>query len=271
MIGVWPKWCRVQKQSMRWVPSLFAIVSFITPVMSFAGVEEDIQKLHIEMQEIKKDVREIKNLLQSAIQKQPPMKTTATVKFTGSPMQGYADAPVTIIEFSDYQCPYCKRFASTVFPTLKHDYIDTGKVRYVFRDFPLTQIHPQAAKAHEGAHCAGEQDRYWDMHELLFQNQKDLSVPSLSRYAAEIGIDVEAFETCLEKGKHGAAIQLDIQAGAKAGVRGTPSFIIGKSGSSDSITGTIVRGAQPLAKFRQVIESVQKSLSANQENSPFTR
>ena len=256
-------------QPLLWGLAAWLLVSMIIiPGVSLAGMEEDIRTLHKEMQEMKKDLAEIKKLLQGALKKGPPLKTTATVDFKGRPMLGQADALVTIVEFSDYQCPYCKRFATQVFPVLIRDYIDTGKVRYVFRDFPLTQIHPQAAKAHEGAHCAGEQGRYWDMHDILFQKQKDLSVPALSGYADEIGIDVDTFEACLDGGHHAEAIQRDIQAGTKAGVRGTPSFVIGKSGSGDTITGTIVRGAQALAKFQQVIELAQKVQPPNNGKPP---
>jgi len=245
--------------------SLLVVCLMAGPGMSLAGmIEDDIGALRKDMQEMKKDLREIKKILQGALQKRPgaPAKTSATVGLGGAPMLGQADAPVTIVEFSDYQCPYCKRFTIQAFPQLKRDYIDTGKVRYVFRDFPLKQIHPQAAKAHESAHCAGEQDRYWDMHDVLFQKQKDLSLPALSQYADQIGLDVDTFAACLDGGQHEAAIQQDIQDGARAGVRGTPSFIIGKSGAGDTITGTIVRGAQPFTKFQQVIQAVQKPSQA---------
>ena len=251
--------------------SLLVVCLMAGPGVSLAGVEEEIRTLREDLQEMKKDVAEIKKLLQGVFKKAPPEKTSATVSFGGHPTLGQADAPVTIVEFSDYQCPYCKRFTLQVFPQLKRDYIDTGKVRYVFRDFPLTQIHPQAAKAHESAHCAGEQDRYWDMHDVLFQNQKDLSLPALSRNAEAIGLDVATFESCLERGQHAAAIQQDIQDGAKAGVRGTPSFIIGKSGTGDTITGTLIRGAQAFAKFQQVIEAVQKPLPAKDGKSPAAK
>ena len=250
---------------------LLVVCLMAGPGVSLAGVEEEIRTLREDLQEMKKDVAEIKKLLQGVFKKAPPEKVSATVSFGGHPTLGQADAPVTIVEFSDYQCPYCKRFTLQVFPQLKRDYIDTGKVRYVFRDFPLTQIHPQAAKAHESAHCAGEQDRYWDMHDVLFQNQKDLSLPALSRNAEAIGLDVATFESCLERGQHAAAIQQDIQDGAKAGVRGTPSFIIGKSGTGDTITGTLIRGAQAFAKFQQVIEAVQKPLPAKDGKSPAAK
>jgi len=236
--------------------------------LAVAGVEEDLHSLRRDMQEMKEDLADIKRLLEGALKKRPQAKTTATVSVTGHPTLGQDDAPVTIVEFSDYQCPYCRRFATQVFPVLMRDYIETGKVRYVFRDFPLTQIHPQAAKAHESAHCAGEQEQYWAMHDLLFKKQNDLSVLALNRYAEEIGLDVERFKTCLESGHHETAIQNDIQAGAKADVRGTPSFIIGKSRPGGTIFGTFVRGAQPLTKFQQVIKAVQHAEPMGNDKPP---
>jgi len=228
----------------------------ITPGLSQAGMEEDVQVLREDMDQVKKDLAEIKALLQGALKRPAPQKSTGTVGIAGRPMLGEADALVTIVEFSDYQCPFCRRYSLTVFPILKREYIDTGKVRYVFRDFPLTSIHQQAEKAHESAHCAGEFNQYWEMHDLLFQNQKDLTLPSLKHYAAELGLNSLNFEECLESGKYQVAIQKDVADGTAAGIRGTPSFFIGKSGPQDSITGTIIRGAQPLANFRTVIDQL---------------
>ena len=259
------------RTSALWITETAFIVLLLGwPGVGLAGMEEDITRLRTDMAEMKKDVAEIKKLLQGVIKGRAPALTTATVSINGRPTLGKADAPVTIIEFSDYQCPYCQRFATTVFPKLKEDYIDTGKVRYVFRDFPLAQIHPQAAKAHEGAHCAGEHEKYWEMHDVLFQKQKDLSIEALKQYAQDLGLDAEAFGECLDSGKYGSDVRSDLAAGAKASVRGTPTFIIGKSGSGKTITGTLVRGAQPLARFQQVIAAVQKTPPAKKTNAPTT-
>ncbi len=233
---------------------IFGCAFLSTPGWSHAGLEDDVRGLREDMGQVKKDLAEIKTLLQSAIKRPAPQKSTGTVGFTGRPMLGNPDAPVTIVEFSDYQCPYCRRYSLTVFPTLKRDYIDTGKVRYVFRDFPLTNIHAQAEKAHESAHCAREVQKYWEMHDVLFTKQKELAVPSLKQYAATLGLDPEIFAACLDSGKYQAEIRKDITDGTAAGIRGTPSFFIGKSGSGDSITGTIIRGAQPLANFQTLID-----------------
>ncbi|MDT3779827.1 DsbA family protein [Nitrospira sp. MA-1] len=228
----------------------------INPGLGQAVVEDDVRVLREDMEQVKKDLAEIKSILQSAIKRPSPEKSTGTVGVTGGAMLGETDAPVTIVEFSDYQCPFCQRYSLTVFPVLKREYIDTGKVRYVFRDFPLSSIHQQAGKAHESARCAGEFNKYWEMHVALFQNQKDLTVPSLKQYAADLGLDSTTFGECLDSGKYEVNIQKDVDDGAAAGIRGTPSFFIGKSGSEDSITGTIVRGAQPLANFQTIIDQL---------------
>lgn len=240
-----------------------ATVLLLWPSISRAGLEEEIARLRKEIAEIKKDVAEIKSILQSIIQGARRAQTvTAVVSVSGRPSLGPKDAPVTMVEFSDYQCPFCKRFFSTVFPTIKKEYIDTGKLRYVFRDFPIANLHPQAQKAHEAAHCAGEQKKYWEMRDVLFENSKDFSATALKRYAQKIGLDGVAFNHCLQSGKNAAEIEKEIAEGTRAGVCGTPSFFIGPSGSGEEITGMMVRGAQPLAVFKQVIEGVLEAASS---------
>ncbi len=247
-----------------------AAALLLWPSSSRAGVEEEIAKLRRELAEIKKDIAEIKSILilQGRSRARRPAKVTAEVSVSGKPSLGRDDASVTMVEFSDYQCPFCKRHFLTVLPIIKKEYIDTGKVRYVFRDFPIASLHPQAKKGHEAAYCAGEQNKYWEMHDTLFKNSKDFSAPALKRYAQEIGLDGDKFNNCLQSGKYAGRIEKEIAEGVKAGVRGTPSFFIGPSGSGERITGTMVRGAQPLNRFRQVIENVLKAASKAQTVKP---
>ena len=231
----------------------------VGPDTSRAGVvEEEIAELRRELTGIKKEVGEIKNLLRGALKPQSPPTVTAAVGISGRPSLGQQNAPVTLVEFSDYQCPFCKRHFSSVYPILKKEYIETGKLRYVFRDFPIVNLHPQAQKAHEAARCAGEQNRYWEMHEMLFENANRLSVPALKRYATKIALNDDQFNACLESGKYTGEIEREIAEGTQVGVSGTPAFFIGPSASGDKITGTMVSGAQPLARFKQVIEDLLK-------------
>lgn len=233
-------------------------VLLVWPWAGQASVEEEITDLRNELAEIKKELGEIKNILQGAVNPQNPPRATAIISISGRPSLGRQDAPVTLVEFSDYQCPFCKRHFSNVYPILKKDYIETGKLRYVFRDFPIAGLHPQAQKAHEAAYCAGEQNRYWEMHDILFENSKDLSPPALKGYATKITLNEDQFNTCLESGKYAGEIDKEIAEGAAAGVNGTPAFFIGPSGSGEKITGTLVSGAQPLARFKQVIDNFLK-------------
>lgn len=172
------------------------------------------------------------------------------------PSLGRVDAPVTIVEFSDYQCPFCQRFFTTTFPILKKEYIESGKVRYVFRDYPLAQLHPNARRAAEAAHCAGEQGKYWEMHDLLFQNQQSLAPPELGEHARSLGLNGEAFRRCLASGRNTPRVDRGVADGAAAGVQGTPGFVIGLTKPGDTVEGTPLRGALPLETFRQIIEQL---------------
>jgi protein-disulfide isomerase len=158
------------------------------------------------------------------------------------PAKGPADAPVTIVEFSDFQCPYCSRVNPTL-ARLKDRYGDS--IRIVFRDFPLLQIHPQAAKAAEAGSCANEQGKFWPMHDLMFANQARLDVASLKQHAATAGLDAAAFEKCLDSGKHAAEWQKDAADAEKAGVQSTPAFFV---------NGRPVIGAVPYEQFSSVID-----------------
>ena len=172
------------------------------------------------------------------------------------PMLGDKNAPLTLIEFSDYQCPYCSRFTKEIFPLIKEEYIKTGKVRYVFRDFPIQQIHPKAQKAAEAAHCAGEQDKYWEMHDLLFENQQAFEINDLKGYAKEMDLDATDFDACLDSGKYAKEIMNDLRAGQRAGVRGTPSFVLGETTKDGNIKGRFIRGAQPYLEFKKAFEAM---------------
>ena len=156
--------------------------------------------------------------------------------------RGPADAPVTIVEFTDFQCPFCKG----VVPTLKElvtKYSD--RVRWVFRDFPIAGLHPDAQLVHEAARCAGEQGKFWLYHDLAFERAPAATPANLREYAVEVGVDAAAFGQCLDSRKHRAAIAADIEIGAKLGVTGTPTFFI---------NGQALVGNQPLAEFQRVVE-----------------
>lgn len=158
------------------------------------------------------------------------------------PVKGPAAAPVTIVEFSDFQCPFCSR----VNPALKQVEDTYGdKVRFVFRNFPLLQIHPQAAKAAEAASCAADQGKFWEMHDRLFANQQKLAVEDLKQYATELGLKTAEFTQCLDSGKKEAEWKKDMEEGSSYGLTGTPAFFI---------NGRLISGAQPFEAFKQIID-----------------
>jgi protein-disulfide isomerase len=164
--------------------------------------------------------------------------------------RGEKSAPVSIVEFSDFQCPFCKAATATMHQIMAQY---AGKVRWVFRDFPIANLHPLANKAHEAARCAAEQGKFWEYHDVLFQKSPQLAPAELKKYARELKLDGESFDRCLEAGKHQAAIAADIEDGQRLGVSGTPAFFI---------NGRMLVGAQPAAAFQQVIDSELSKKSA---------
>lgn len=178
---------------------------------------------------------------------------TAVVGIDDDAMKGDKNAPVTMIEFSEYQCPFCARFSTETLPDIVSTYVDTGKLRIVFRDYPLA-FHRNAAKAAEAAECAGDQGLFWEMHDLLFANPKKLAPENLTQYAEQLGLYMPDFTFCMESGKNGPEVAHDLQDGKNAGVNSTPSFFIGVSGQGDKIKGTYIKGAKPFGAFKKAIE-----------------
>jgi protein-disulfide isomerase len=173
---------------------------------------------------------------------QPPPVVRVEVPIDGAPVRGAPDARVTLVEFSDYHCPFCKRAQATVKQILDRY---PGKVRHVFRDFPIESLHPQAPRAAEGARCAHDQGKFWEYHDLLFANAPQASSDDLRRYADQVGLDVPKFEQCVATGRYREAVQQDIDEAGRLGLTGTPGFFI---------NGRPLHGAQPLEAFARVIE-----------------
>ena len=188
----------------------------------------------------------------------PPARIQTVLGVDDNPFKGDGKAKLTIIEFSDYQCPVCAGHFRETLPQIEKDYIKTGKVKYIFRDFPIETIHPQAPKAHEAAHCAGEQGKYWAMHDRLFANQKALTPPDLSRHAEGIKLDLARFDPCLDSGRHRPKVMKGIADGLKAGVKGTPTFLLVLRGPDGELVNAAkgIRGAPPYDKFKAAIDSL---------------
>lgn len=172
---------------------------------------------------------------------------SAQVSVDDDAVKGDANAPVTIIEFSDYECPFCERFYSDTLNQIQKEYIDTGKVKLVYRDFPLS-FHANAQKAAEAAECAGEfgDDKYYEMHDKLFEEGVSGGVDSYKQYAKDLGLDTTKFNDCLDSGEMEDEVQKDMSEGASYGVSGTPAFFV---------NGKLLSGAQPFSAFKQVIDA----------------
>lgn len=177
------------------------------------------------------------------------------ISLEGEPALGDKDAPVTMVEFADYQCPFCRKYASETFDQIKENYIDTGKVRFVYKDFPLEQLgHNRAKQMAEAAQCAGDQGKYWEMHDKLYEEQNKISPQRTAKFSAdkvpqwaeEIGLNMDQFNQCMDSGKYSDEVDQDLQEGRDLGVSGTPTFFI---------NGKKVVGAQPYSALQQVIEA----------------
>jgi protein-disulfide isomerase len=175
-------------------------------------------------------------------------------------VMGREDAPLTIVEFSDFQCGYCKKFHETAFPELKKNFIDTGKVRFVHRDFPLN-IHPQALRGARAGRCAAAQGKFWAMRDLLLRGANALSPELIQDSAKKLNLDAAAFRACLESDRFDASIRLDTRAAILVGADGTPAFVIGPS-SKNGVTGVLLIGAHEYVSFEELIGEFFKKREA---------
>ncbi len=175
----------------------------------------------------------------------------------GAPFLGNPAAPVTMVEFSDFQCPFCRRMYIQTLPQIKEKYVKTGKVKFAYRDFPLSSIHDMAQKYAEAARCANDQDKFWQMHDKIFDEQElrgagtiqGIKVADIKQWARDIGLNQAQFDECLDSEKYAGAVQKDFDAGQALGVSGTPATFI---------NGRLVQGAVPFSQFEAVIEEELK-------------
>lgn len=181
----------------------------------------------------------------------------ASLSLGTAPSRGRADAPLVLVEFSDYECPFCIRHFTQTMPEIEREYISTGKLRYVFMDFPIDQLHPAALKAHEAARCAGEQGKYWEMHTRLFSPAGTHGEAQLKNLASQVGLDRGGFDTCLDSGRMQAAVRASVDTAAQLGADGTPQMYLGVVDAN----GTLriirsIRGAVPFPQIKQLVDGL---------------
>jgi protein-disulfide isomerase len=209
--------------------------------------------------EILMELRQIRQLLERmAPQRMPPQAPAPPERVTLPAVSGYVmgrpDAPLTLVEFTDLQCPYCRQFHAAAFEPLKRAWIDTGKLRFVSRDFPL-DFHPQAMAAALASRCGGEQGKFWELRRALVLNADKLSPESIQGHARDLGLDMDRFRTCAVAEPSRVAVQKDQQEGQAAGISGTPSFVLGRT-TNGPFEGLRVVGAVPFATLDQRIREL---------------
>ena len=189
----------------------------------------------------------------------PPHAALITeLLLTGEPFMGSSNAPLTIVEFSDFECRYCRLFYEQVLPSLKREYIDTGLVRFVHKDLPLP-FHNQARLAAAAARCASEQNRYWDLYGAIFDQQTCLECRGVIEIAKELSLDTSALQACMQREATEALITTNLSEAKLHNIVATPTFIIGPSRGYDKHHGDIVEGALPWPQFKALIDQQLKS------------
>ena len=208
-------------------------------------------------QQILRELQEIKKILQSFQEAAAPPPQEVVLPVGGEPFKGSAAAHVAIIEYSDFQCPFCGQYAREIYPHLDSDYVKSGKVRYYFRDLPLPS-HPQALTAALAARCAGEQGKFWEMHDSLFANQEALSPADLSRRAQGFGLDEAKFNACLANGKYRENIRRSAAGAERMGINGTPAFFLGVVDPNGNTVRSrkLILGAEGYDAFKSALDEL---------------
>lgn len=212
------------------------------------ALRREIETLKLQQAQLAEELRR----LQQAMGVRP-----ATLPLGTAPSRGRADAPLVLVEFSDYECPFCIRHFTQTMPEIERDYISTGKLRYVFMDFPIDQLHPAALKAHEAARCSGEQGKFWEMHTRLFSPAGTHGIDRLKALAADVGLDRGKFDTCLDSGRMQAPVRASVDRATQLGADGTPQMYLGVADASGNFRIIrSIRGAVPYAQLKPVIDGL---------------
>lgn len=223
-------------------------------------LRKEVDTIKANQSEIEKAVKELKDLAGTGqpAQPAPPLPPESIVLgIDDDPVMGDKKARLVLIEFSDFQCPFCARFVHETLPEIEKDYIKTGKLKYVFRDFPISGSHKDAFKAALASGCALDQGKFWEMHDQLFENQTAFTVYNLTQRAEAIGLNKEKFQQCLNANEYETEVQGDFADGLKAGVNQTPTFFLGltEPNSPKVKVLTVITGAKPYAVFKAAIDS----------------
>jgi protein-disulfide isomerase len=235
------------------------VIAGISGCAQTPAIEQEVAALKQNQESMRQELEDIKKWMADHTPRKPQSFKPSPLNISGAPVLGKPEAPVTLVEFTDYQCPYCKRHAIGTLPQIVKAYVETGKLKYVLRDFPLNRIHPDAAKLAEAVLCAGDQGKSWEMHDHIFKAKKSPNPGELPKQAGALGLDAKAFEACMQTNKYAGQVEESLAEGGKLGMRGTPGFFLGKTDSNDpgKITATeMISGAQAFPTFEKAINKL---------------
>lgn len=240
--------------------TLVALLSLSPPQSQadeIATLKRQVQELKTQLTSMERDLQTIKTILTQAQGPTGDQFADKTISLANEPSRGRASAKVTIVEVSDYHCPFCRRQTLQTLPQVFTEYVDSGKVRYVFVDYPIAQLHPDASKAHEAAACAGDQGKYWEMHTSLFTNPPARDAAQFTAQAKTLGLDEGKFAACLKGEVHATAIRDSVARMQQLGVGGTPLTLVGLTPADGAPLKVIasIYGARPYADFKAAIDA----------------
>ena len=239
----------------------FLVFATVFAVLPLAAQKSDKKPITQQQgDEILQELRQIRQLLEKQAKPAAPQEEAPTrakiADLSGVAMLGSPVAPLTIVEYTDYQCPYCQRFHVTAFAELKKAYIDTGKARFFSKDMPL-DFHPNAMRAAMAARCAGEQGKFWELRNTMGANPNSLDMDHIVNFAADLKIDTAALRVCIDSGKYKERVQNDVLEAMRIGASGTPTFIVGRS-VGNGVDGELVVGAMPFQMFDVKLKELAK-------------
>ena len=243
------------QSALRPIVVLAAVV--LTACSQPAAQSNDPAELRKEIEALKRDIAEIRDFLRQATGGRfgGPRLEDASIDLNGAPTRGAAGAPITLVEVSDYHCPYCRRHVQQTQPRIYSEYVDTGKVRHVFIHYPIDQLHPDAFRSHEAASCAADQGKFWELHVKLFETPAR-TTDQIVELATTAGLDATALRACMDSGKYSKPVRESVTRMQTLGVDSTPMFLVGqtpKNGEPLKVL-KVIRGAHPFEQFKATID-----------------
>ncbi|MGH9372668.1 MAG: DsbA family protein [Vicinamibacterales bacterium] len=251
-----------RRSSVLLAPFLFLFLACSSSAQAPKDAEslrKEIDALKAQQAEMQKSLDEIREFLRAATGGRfgAPSLVNSTFDLSGAPTNGQQSAPLTIVEISDYHCPFCRRHVQQTQPKLYSEYVRTGKARHVFIHYPIAQLHPDAHRSHEAASCAADQGKFWEYHLKLFEAPAK-TPEQLAELAQSAGLDTTAFRACLDSGKYTDAVKQSVERIQQLNISGTPMFLIGKtpSDAEPMTVAKVIEGAQPFEAFKTALDEV---------------